>query len=65
MPVLVNPASGAYRWHILLLLASSQAIAYIDRVNFAVVAPDLIKVHHYTPAQVGVLLSIFNWAFTL
>jgi MFS transporter, ACS family, D-galactonate transporter len=54
-----------YRWNILLLLASSQAIAYIDRVNFAVVAPSLITVYHYTPAEVGVLLSSFNWAFTV
>ncbi len=59
------PTSAAYRWNILLLLASSQAIAYIDRVNFAVVGPHLIKVYHYSPAEVGVLLSIFNWAFTL
>jgi ACS family D-galactonate transporter-like MFS transporter len=58
------PSSAAYRVNILLLLASSQAIAYIDRVNFAVVGPQLIRVYHYTPAQVGVLLSIFNWAFT-
>jgi MFS family permease len=60
----VNPASTAYRWNILLLLAASQAIAYIDRVNFAVVGPQLIQVYHYTPAQVGLLQSIFNWAFT-
>ena len=53
-----------YRWNILLLLASSQAIAYIDRVNFAVVGPHLITEYHYTPAEVGVLLSTFNWAFT-
>src|SRR4030095_16680336 len=60
----VNRLSAAYRWNILLLLASSQAIAYIDRVNFAVVAPHLVKVYDYTPAQVGVLLSTFNWAST-
>jgi MFS family permease len=48
----------------MLLLAASQAIAYIDRVNFAVVGPHLIQVYHYTPAQVGLLQSIFNWAFT-
>src|SRR5689334_11575905 len=53
-----------YRWNILALLAFSQAIAYIDRVNFAVVGPHLIQVYHYTTAQVGLLLSIFNWAFT-
>jgi len=60
----VDRASRAYRWNILFLLASSQAIAYIDRVNFAVVGPELIRVYHYTPAQVGLLLSTFNWAFT-
>ena len=60
----MNATSAVYRWNILLLLASSQAIAYIDRVNFAVVGPHLIKVYDYTPTQVGVLLSIFNWAFT-
>jgi len=60
----LNRVSAAYRVNILLLLAGSQAIAYIDRVNFAVVGPQLIKEYHYTPAQVGVLLSIFNWAFT-
>jgi MFS transporter, ACS family, D-galactonate transporter len=60
----VNRLPAAYRWNILLLLASSQAIAYIDRVNFAVVGPQLVKVYDYTPAQVGVLLSTFNWAFT-
>ena len=60
----MNWSSPAYRWNILILLASSQAIAYIDRVNFAVVGPQLIRVYHYTPAQVGLLLSIFNWAFT-
>ena len=59
----MNPVSAVYRWNILLLLASSQAIAYIDRVNFAVIGPDLIKVYHYTPRHVGVLLSVFNWAF--
>lgn len=61
----MNTTSALYRWNILLLLASCQAIAYIDRVNFAVVGPHLITDYGYTAAQVGVLLSIFNWAFTL
>ena len=60
----MNRSSPAYRWNILALLASSQAIAYMDRVNFAVVGPQLIKVYHYLPWQVGLLISIFNWAFT-
>ena len=61
----MNRSSPAYRWNILALLASAQAIAYIDRVNIAVVGPQLIKVYHYTPAQVGLLQSIFSWAYTL
>jgi MFS family permease len=60
-----DATSVAYRWNVLLLLASSQAIAYIDRVNFSVVGPHLIRVYGYSPTEVGVLLSIFNWTFTL
>ena len=60
----VKQATAAYRWNIMLMLACSQAIAYIDRVNFAVVGPQLINVYGYKPVEVGLLLSIFNWAFT-
>ena len=57
--------SAAYRWNIMLLLAASQAIAYIDRVNLSVAGPEeLIKVQGYTPTELGFLLSVFNWAFT-
>lgn len=35
----------------MLLLASSQVIAYIDRVNFAVVGPQLISIHHYAAVR--------------
>ncbi|MGH8210280.1 MAG: MFS transporter [Steroidobacteraceae bacterium] len=64
MSLPANPVPAVYKWNILLLLASSQAIAYIDRVNFAVIGPHLIKIFDYTPTQVGVLLSTFNWAYT-
>ena len=58
-------AAASYRVNILLLLATSQAIAYIDRVNFAVATPYLIREYHYTTAQAGLLQSVFNWSFTL
>ena len=49
----------------MLLLAASQAIAYIDRVNLSVAGPEeLVKVQGYTPTELGFLLSVFNWAFT-
>lgn len=57
--------SKGYRLNILLLLAASQAFAYLDRVNMAVAAPVLIRTFHWSPATVGVLLSMFNWAFTI
>ena len=64
----MSQASAAYRWNILLLLASSQAIAYIDRVNLAVVGPHLITVYHYTPVQVGAIafltLSVASVSFS-
>ena len=61
----LKDASAAYRWNIMLLLAASQAIAYIDRVNLSVAGPEeLIKVQGYTPTDLGFLLSVFNWAFT-
>ena len=57
--------SAAYRWNILLLLTGSQTIAYIDRVNLSVVAPELIKLHGFSPTLVGVLFSVFNWSYTV
>lgn len=57
--------SSAYRWNIICLLAASQMLAFIDRVNLSVAAPVLIKQYHYTPALLGLLFSIFNWVYTL
>src|SRR5450759_2735547 len=57
--------STLYRWNIVFLLAASQMLAYVDRVNLSVAAPVLIKEHHYTPATLGVLFSVLNWVFTL
>ncbi len=63
-PVTAPERSAAYRWNIILLLAASQMIAYIDRVNLSVAAPILIKQYHYTPKTLGILFSIFSWVFT-
>ncbi len=60
----VVPAfSKRYRINILFLLAASQAIAYLDRVNMSVAAPVLIRNYQWSPATVGVMLSMFNWAY--
>ena len=64
-PANASSYSTAYRWNIVFLLAASQMLAFIDRVNLSVAAPVLIRQYHYTPALLGLLFSIFNWIYTL
>ncbi|MGH9679751.1 MAG: MFS transporter [Candidatus Acidiferrales bacterium] len=59
------PPGATYRWNVILLLTASQMIAYIDRVNLSVAAPLLIKQYHYTPAELGLLFSLFSLVFTI
>jgi ACS family D-galactonate transporter-like MFS transporter len=54
---------GVYRANLLVLLALSQALAFIDRVNLSVVVPTLIKDYGYTPASAGFLMSIFSFGY--
>ena len=57
--------SKRYLINILFLLAASQAIANLDRVNMSVAAPVLIQHYQWSPATVGVMLSMFNWAYCI
>ena len=56
-------ALSSYKVSLLLLLAASQSLSFIDRVNLSVVLPELIKQHSYTPATAGALMSILNWFY--
>ncbi len=56
--------SPSYRLNIILLLCSLQAIAYIDRVNFSVVGPQLVEAGVFTNRDLGILFACFSWAFT-
>ncbi len=56
--------SASYRWNIILLLSSLQAIAYIDRVNFSVAGPQLVASGVLTNENLGILFGCFSWAFT-
>jgi MFS transporter, ACS family, D-galactonate transporter len=56
-------ALSSYKILLLLLLAASQSLSFIDRVNLSVVLPELIKEHAYTPATAGLLMSIVNWFY--
>jgi MFS transporter, ACS family, D-galactonate transporter len=56
-------APSRYKVSLLLLLAASQALSFIDRVNLSVVVPELIKEHGYLPSAAGLLMSILNWFY--
>lgn len=56
-------ALSNYKICLLLLLAGSQALSFIDRVNLSVVLPELIKEHSYTASTAGLLMSILNWFY--
>lgn len=55
----------SYRWNIVLLLCSLQAIAYIDRVNFSVAGPQLVASGALSNESLGILFGCFSWAFTV
>lgn len=52
-----------YKISLLVLLAASQALSFIDRVNLSVVLPELIKEHAYSAGAAGLLMSILNWCY--
>jgi MFS transporter, ACS family, D-galactonate transporter len=57
---LMNAISN-YKIRLLLLLAASMSLSFIDRVNLSVVLPELIKEHSYTPSSAGLLMSLLNF----
>ena len=53
------------RWEIGVLLGFGVLINYFDRVNLSVAAPQLQKVFHLGPADIGLLLGAFFWSYAL
>jgi MFS transporter, ACS family, D-galactonate transporter len=54
---------NSFKNSLLVLLAASQALSFIDRVNLSVVLPELIKEHVYLPSTAGLLMSVLNWFY--
>ena len=59
-----KPETGA-RWYIVVLLAAGTMINYIDRVNFGVATPTLMKEFGLGTAEMGILMSAFFWSYTV
>ena len=54
-----------FRWYLVILPAMGTAINYIDRVNFAVATPTLMKEFGLGTAEMGILMSAFFWSYTI
>jgi MFS transporter, ACS family, D-galactonate transporter len=63
MQAFISYNGNSYKNSLLVLLAASQALSFIDRVNLSVVLPELIKKHAYLPSTAGLLMSILNWFY--
>jgi MFS family permease len=50
-------------WYVLVLLAVSVVINYIDRANLSIVASSLRDEMHISASRLGVLLSAFFWTY--
>jgi ACS family glucarate transporter-like MFS transporter len=59
-----KPETGS-RWYIVVLLAAGTMVNYIDRVNFGVATPTLMKEFGLGTAEMGILMSAFFWSYTL
>jgi len=59
-----KPESGT-RWFVVFWLAMGTMINYIDRVNFGVATPTLMKEFNLGTAEMGILMSAFFWSYTL
>ena len=52
-------------WSVVLLLAASVIINYIDRSNLGIAAPVLEQQLSLSPLQMGSLLAAFSWTYAL
>src|SRR5208337_352942 len=53
------------RWYLVILAAVGTMINYIDRVNFAVATPTLMKEFGLGTPEMGILMSAFFWSYTI
>jgi MFS transporter, ACS family, D-galactonate transporter len=60
--VVIHTSWSRYQWFIVTSLFLAMVIAYLDRINFSIVMPVLIKEYNISPATGGILLSMFNWS---
>ncbi|MFA7076933.1 MAG: MFS transporter [Syntrophomonas sp.] len=63
-PSIGQPA-GKKRYFVVFMVSLMIAINYLDRTNFSVATPTIMKEFGITAAQMGILGSAFFWSYTL
>ena len=53
------------RWRILGLLFFGTTLAYLDRIVFSFLAPEIRREFHFTPSQYGYMTGAFDIAYTV
>lgn len=53
------------RWLVLLLIGLMYMITYMDRTGISMAAPAMAKEFHLSPTTIGIMFSIFLWAYAL
>lgn len=56
---------GNKRYYAVFMVALMIAINYLDRVNFSVATPTIMKEFGLDAGQMGILMSAFFWSYTL
>jgi len=57
--------TARYRWVVIALLLMNSVINALDRGSLAIANPLIAAELHLSPAQMGILLSAFLWAYAL
>jgi len=61
----LSQRTARFRWLVILLLVINSVINSLDRGSLAIANPLIATELHLSPAQMGVLLSAFLWAYAL
>jgi len=65
MPSVPGHSVPRRRWGIAVLVGSGILVSFLDRINLSISAPQLQGAYGLGPADLGFLLSVYIWPYTL
>ena len=61
----LSPRTKRRQWIMVSLLIAAGVVNYVDRSTLAIANHDIATEMHFSPAQMGALLSAFAWAYAI